>query len=363
MFGTLTKNSRDSGFESLRILSILLILTMHTASIVWKGDVIPFNAYIISIIGSIENIGVTCFILISGYFGIKLKWNKLLQLIILTTGYETLSYVLREHIGYESGIQGLLTSILVIPLYKNWFITCYLILMLLSPYINNYTIKCSHTNFKKLLLTSFIVLSIIPTIFNNPYYTIVTSGGKCFIYFLFIYLIGRYIKLHHDKIFSRKQTVGCFISMTLLINLLNFIIGYIFHKRCTIYSMDCSPFILISAISIFYLFKSFTFKSNIINYISSSIIAVYLLDSTRLLWDYYVFKLANHANSYYMIVYLAMEVFITFTASIFIDKIRLYFLGKIEQKLIQRTINLSIILYKRFNYAKHKLLHSHKYLR
>lgn len=330
---------RNSNFELLRVMSIILILLMHTSSM---ADYIGFNelnSFLRRFISSIGNIGVSCFVLISGYFGVKFKLNKFIHIVYLTTLYTTLVYVLKtttpiiDFNNYE-----LLKSIIVIPLYKNWFITCYLILMILAPFIDFVVVRLDKARFKKILLILFVVFSLLPTLFNTPYYTVLTMGGKSLTYFMFIYLIGRYIKLNKDVLFRKKITLGVFLGATILINILNNTASYVFHKSINIYAMDCSPLILISSISVFYFFKSVKLQSKIINYISSSVLAVYLLDGARVFIDYYFFKINTYSKSNCFFAVLLIEVFFFFVIAITIDKLRSLILLKIEMFTIERLI-------------------------
>ena len=126
--------------------------------------------------------------------------------------------------------------------------------------------------------------------------------------------------------------------MIFLICLLNIIAEMIFNKRCLIYAMDCSPFIFISTISVFYLFKSFTFQSRWINYFSSSILAVYLLDGLRLFLDTHMFHLSTMKVHPLMGLLLFVEVISTFFFAIAIDKTRILLLGSLENKIINKVI-------------------------
>lgn len=164
---------RQSNLEALRIVSILLILLMHVYSQVPKAEMTAGNHLLGLLIGGIGNIGVTCFVLLSGYFGIKFKAYRFIQLIILTTFYSLIVHTANNGIQVNSGM---ISALLVVPLYKNWFIACYLILMLLAPFINEYLDSMPKERFKKLLLIQFIGFSVLPTLFNTPYYTILTGG-------------------------------------------------------------------------------------------------------------------------------------------------------------------------------------------
>lgn len=64
--------TRSSNFECLRILAIILILIMHSyAQANCKENL--FNLFVGYVISAIGNIGVSCFVLLSGYFGVKFK--------------------------------------------------------------------------------------------------------------------------------------------------------------------------------------------------------------------------------------------------------------------------------------------------
>lgn len=327
--------TRTSNFEILRILAIFLILLMHVYSHVPKAEMSTCNLFLGQLINTIGNIGVTCFVLISGYFGLKFKIHRFIQLILLTTFYALIIYITNNGFTLHPDI---LNALLVIPLYKNWFIACYLILMLLAPFINDYLENAEKEKIKKLLAIQFIVFSILPTLFNTSFYTILTGGGKCLIYLIFIYMIGRYLRKYHNVNIKRRKTFGMFLLMTSIILILNLSISAILNKRLSIYAMDCSPFILISAISIFYLFKSFTFQSPFINYVASSILAVYLLDRIRIPIDNHLIQLTQYANNPMLILYIIVVVLLTFTMAILIDKIRELLLTRLEDKLINRTI-------------------------
>ena len=64
--------TRSSNFECLRILAIILILIMHSyAQANCKENL--FNLFVGYVISAIGNIGVSCFVLLSGYFGVKFR--------------------------------------------------------------------------------------------------------------------------------------------------------------------------------------------------------------------------------------------------------------------------------------------------
>lgn len=172
-------SKRCSNFELLRIFSILLVLSMHCYAMGKSNSMSLPNCYLGHLINAIGNTGVSCFVLISGYFGIRFKLERFLQLILLTTVYTVLVTAVNR--GFVLNMD-FLKSLLVIPLYNNWFISCYLLLMVLSTFLNPFAEHLNRKNYGRMLLIGLIFLSIIPTLFNSAYHTIVTGGGVNVLY-------------------------------------------------------------------------------------------------------------------------------------------------------------------------------------
>lgn len=67
--------TRHSGLECLRIISIILIVSMHILGNTFHTSN-WLNKEFILFINTLGNTGVTLFILISGYFGIRFNTHK-----------------------------------------------------------------------------------------------------------------------------------------------------------------------------------------------------------------------------------------------------------------------------------------------
>ena len=75
------KKIRNSNIELLRIISILMIIAGHYYVHGGFSDVSPFNECVLKIFGGCAKIGVACFVLITGYFGDKIKPGRVVYLI------------------------------------------------------------------------------------------------------------------------------------------------------------------------------------------------------------------------------------------------------------------------------------------
>ena len=80
-------------------------------------------------------IGVNVFIFISGYYGIKFKIIKLIKLIGEMIFYSLIINLIFIISGInELNLKMIISSLLPIKIW--WFLTCYIILLVVSPYLN-----------------------------------------------------------------------------------------------------------------------------------------------------------------------------------------------------------------------------------
>lgn len=98
---------RNSSFELLRILSILFIILHHYSAHGVPGlteHALTTNKIIEQILSMGGNIGVNCFVLITGYFMTNgtLKYKKLLRLILEVFFYSVISMIVFYEVGLET---------------------------------------------------------------------------------------------------------------------------------------------------------------------------------------------------------------------------------------------------------------------
>lgn len=185
---------RKSNLELLRVISMILIILHHYSV---HGGLLNnagtyMNKYIGAIIYTGGKIGVNIFILISGYFLInsKFKIKKILKLIFQVFCYSVAIYILYILVT-KNFINVILKNVLFPITYSSyWFITTYLGLYIIFPFINSFIKNISQENLKKLLTILFVMFSLIPT------FTETTSYMGNFQWFVYIYMIGAYIKLY-----------------------------------------------------------------------------------------------------------------------------------------------------------------------
>ena len=317
------KNIRNSSFELLRLLCIFGIITMHTFATIDTGAS-TLNTSINVLVNSLFNTGVTCFILISGYFGIHFDLKKLISLDFMIIFFTLAGTIL---LG-DFGIKALIKSCIPVLSRQYWFITCYFALCILAPFLNQIPERLNREHFRNLLLVLLLIFSVIPTLTT---YDIMQDAGKGLVDFVMIYLLGRYLSLYYkDKIYrSSRLLLGIVLSMVIVFGL-DLVLTL---KQGVIYSTlsrDCSIFMIFSSVLILLLFSQMHFTSRFVNRAASNVLAVYVLDQTlRTLLNRYI-DLNTYATEPYLILMVLGYVAVIVIAALLINEIRKLTIGRIE---------------------------------
>lgn len=319
------KNERTSSFELLRLLCIFGIIVMHTFAGIDTGSSM-LNTSMNVFANSLFNTGVTCFILISGYFGIRFDLRKLIRLDLMIIFFTLLGTVLPG----DFGIKSLVKSCIPVLSRQYWFITCYFALCILAPFLNQIPEKLSREAFKKLLLVLLLVFSFIPTF---GFFDIMQDAGKGLVDFVMVYLIGRYLSLYKNRTYRSSRLVCGIILSTFCIFAADMALTLQGGVIYSTFSRDCSLFIIFTAVMLLLLFREMHFSSRIINRAAGNVLAVYVLDQViRTVLNRYI-DLNTYANDWYLIAVVFGYVLLVLLIAIALNEIRRFTIGRLEPGL------------------------------
>lgn len=264
--------TRNSSIEVLRLFAIFGIVIMHVNGPL-LSDAFGINSIWIQIENSIFNCGVSVFVLISGYFGIRRTSFKILLLELSALFYSLVASLLTLFVS--GGYSQLIKALLPFSTNEFWFFTCYLLILLFSPYLNEFVDSSSQRQFKKLLTALCLVFVLLPSVlYFHP-----LGSGKNVLNLVFVYLLGGYLRRFNieDRLSDTHLCViflGSFISIFILDSILSKLTGSIHIP----FARDCSIFVLLEAVSIFLIFNKHHFSSGLINKVSGHVFAVYLFE-------------------------------------------------------------------------------------
>lgn len=186
------KRGRNSSFELLRIICILMIVALHIVMIHQNDN--QFETNVSRLVHSFCICAVNVFVLISGYFGIHFKIERVFKLDAQTWFYAVGSLLFLTFIGAHSFTAKDLRIFFPVLTKQYWFITVYVVLYFLSPWLNLFFERLSKQEMGAFLSLSFCCFYVWPTLCyltGSP--QLVLDAGYGIVNFVCLYLFGRFI--------------------------------------------------------------------------------------------------------------------------------------------------------------------------
>ena len=337
MIRTKQISGRNSNHELLRLIAMYMIVFIHANMYLGHFCTGNYRIFFNGLVNGVCNIGVSCFILISGYYGVKFDIRKLVKMECMMITFSLLETGIL-YMAFPEQLQGaalmeqLAKSVMPFVTRKYWFYSCYVCLMLLSGYIQKLIEVLDRTAFKKLLLLLLVLFSVFPTLF---YFELIPDNGKGLVQMIMVYMVGRYIRTYQDIELPRGK--ACLIFMILWIingvsHEMPIQVGGIYHHLCK----DNSITNLTMAIILFYLFKGLHIKSGVINKAAAYVFAVFALNNSLVsvvmeyLSDCLGFRSPDGIPGFLI---LAGIVFMILVCSLLIGVTREFLFGWIEKKV------------------------------
>lgn len=335
---------RKINLDLLRVLSMLFIVSLHYLGVggayynIYDGNLagITPNYLLASWLEALSIVGVNCFVLISGYFLINstFKWKKVKQLYFTTIFYSVAFFIVYT-IFYGMSVGAAVSSFLPISMSTYWFITVYLILYLISPYINILCNNLSQAQHRNLILILIVVFSVWKCVLPFAE-TIDDRKGYSLTWFIVLYLCGAYINKYGLKLFKKNYlNLASYLGISVLMVLAKMaaiVASTKFSVLATgqnlLYHYD-SITVFLASVFLFVFFTRIRCESvavaKVVGFVAPSVFAVYLLHE-NFLWREFIWNTLLNAkgmiSSPIFILHFAACVSVVFIACILVDQAR-----------------------------------------
>lgn len=217
--------------------------------------------------------GVNLFVLISGYFSIRLSWRSFFSLMWIVGFYKLFHLCTDTFIlGVEKSLFEWIAKPFSGPISGGgWFIDIYVLLMFSSPLVNKLLSALNRHDYW-IGLGILLLLDVGYGFFLNKHFD---SSGYSLLHFILLYYIGNRLNKYRkeSKCMSGK---GYILILSIILAFIYFLgdtpwVG----KLITSYS---SPLVLAGAVCLFNFFANLTIGYHpIINFIAGSVLSVYLI--------------------------------------------------------------------------------------
>ena len=320
---------RQSNFELLRIISMLLVVVTHVNfySLGWPSredfSIEPTVTIARLFFESISICCVNVFVLISGWFGIKPSFYKfkhfMFQCFFFSFGLLFIAFLYRK---VQFGIPLLIEIWNSLSLRDYWFITSYILLFLLAPVLNTFLDNTSNNKMLVIIVCFFIYEFVYGWFFQINGF----NRGYSTISFIGLYLLAAYLRRVSYSFTRLKPSV--YLIVFLLSCLLNTVVCSVMlktgHEVKRFFDYTC-PLVVLSSVSLLLCFSRIVFYSKTINYIASSAISVYLFHQNHFVKSTFrriAVQIFNNNGPVLYFTKILIYILCVFIIAVLIDQIR-----------------------------------------
>ena len=299
-------NKRNEGIDALRILSMIMVVSLHVLIFGLKHyelNVFSVQGIVADILKALCFCAVNVYAIITGYVLVnkKPKINRLIDLWLQVFFYLMISCIF-VLIFYprDFNLEDLIKTFIPVLSSQYWYFTAYFIMYWFIPLYNWIIDHLTIVQFRKLIVTTFFVFSIMGWMSSLLGGTVFgLNQGFSYLWLSFLYFIGAGIKLYGLELFFIKGKISqntvlfialcsavlTFISKMVLAKLTMLVLGHELFAGA-LYSY-LSPTVLIEAICLVIYFSNLNIKgSKTLTKISGATFGVYLIHQTPFFTNY-----------------------------------------------------------------------------
>lgn len=322
--------------EALRILAMLMVLWIH-ADYVALGS--PFDEEFVGDSQNAfwhrfwENAGIAAvnvFVMISGWFGIKLRVKSICN-YLFTILFWSVAVMIVLRLTCPEFFGSFISIPAVVKGAANyWFVNAYLILMLLSPAINDYMQRADN---RKVGFTA-ISLMICAVALNFVGVTSDFRGGYSALWMITMYILGGYLRRTIDQVPGKwwHWLAGYLIFAAAMAAVVEFTIGVggLWRRIGASLAINFYRYIglltIASSVMLVVAFAKMRFQSRVVNLVAASSFGVYLFHNHDVVWNWYLATCRSlylsHSTAEYLLLLIGLFAAI-FAFVVMVDQVRI----------------------------------------
>lgn len=325
---------RRSNMELLRIVAMLLVMIVHASFLAFGKPTTGYchkdgaGSFAVFFFESMSVVCVNLFVLLSGWFGIKLKLKKIAEMLFQVFFFAFLILTALIVVNPEEYLHlKYFSTLLMLNENDYWFIKSYIGLCIFAPFLNAFIERSNEKGLRSILIVFYIFQTVYGWLSINGAGWL--GGGYSAVSFMGLYLLARYVRLYGNKIISLsgKFHISVYVGIMFFQAVLAWLVTYIGLPVAGRLFTYTNPLVIVQALAMLLFFNKLSFQSKFINRIAISCVAVYLLHANELvLRTYYGPTIKYIHDSYGMPVsLLAIPAFMLaiFFVAILLDKVRM----------------------------------------
>lgn len=228
---TLTKKPREANLDLLRIVSMLLIIFLHSidhSGVLENAENCGTGMYFyVRFTYAMCMVCVNIYVMLSGFFMVnsKFRLQKLVALWMEASFYSLVLKLLFMLIGKESfSVVSLVSCFFPILTGRYWFLTIYVGMYLISPFLNILIHAMNKKQHGVLNLCLFAVMSLWSSV--HPALAGMNSGGGWGLaWFAVLYLLAAWLRLYYTPDYKPLGWLIAYIAVPAIIAVMQLIVN------------------------------------------------------------------------------------------------------------------------------------------
>ena len=318
----------ESNFELFRLFAMMLVMLVHanytSLGVVTQSDLLatPISATLRVVCEQLCIVSVNLFVLLSGWFGIRPSLKKFASLIfqVLFIGLSVMQICRLSGVDVPSQMLG---DMIYFGAHY-WFVPAYIVLFWIAPILNSFAEHASKRDFGWTLVAFFTVQTLFGWLSGDYAYF---HSGYSAISFSGLYLLAQYVRLYAERLRAMAwwKHLLSYLLLTAIPAAMS-LVGLYFFDRTFGASSYASPFVIGASVSLLLMFSKLHFESRVVNWLSASAFAIYLVHQAPGAMQLY-YQLFDRAydtiNGWLFIPFVLVVTVIIALASILFDKVRI----------------------------------------
>lgn len=328
--------------ELLRCVAMMMVIVLHYLG---KGDLLPsmssqtldgtgITAWIME---SLSVVAVNVYMLISGYLLCEsgFKWNRFVKLLLQLWFYSVVFGLLGVVLGTASEpftLYYLLQLIFPVFMEHYWFMTAYVFLYMMLPFLGMALAKMTRAQHKSVMLLFVAAFSVLKSVL--PVRLTMDKKGYDVLWYLTVFLVAAYVRKYGMPAFAKKSRaimlyLGGVVAMFggLMVYRMIYLKFDRLDSLLQVFMEYNHIFCLLAALGLFLLFLQFEVKGilgKLAGFAGPLTLGIYLLHENlgfRYAWQKWLFadKVTGPVD---LILYTLAAVTVVFTAGILIEFLR-----------------------------------------
>lgn len=327
---------RERNFEVMRTLAMFSIVIYHCMCHGIGGDyafnlqqaVSMFNFTVSDFFLVFGSIAVNLYVLVSGYFLVNTKFkvsrilrtwvSALFYSVVITTTFLLLSLEQWSVVTFGKSFFPLSTD-------AYWFLTQYIGLLILSPFLAMLAKQLSNRQFVALLIgMGLMVMSVIPDFPLGKRFCV--SHGNSVWSFVYLFFIAGYIRLHLKRIPIERLLI--LVIALVLLTLMSEILLGTHNGIAHLLWLNYNGILLFLSVAVFVLIRQIEIPDvgiwSVMVKVAPFTFGVYLIHDHLLVrdWLWKILSLTSYANQWIFVLMVIVACLLIFVICIVIDYFR-----------------------------------------